>query len=257
MRIRHRILAFCSLLALAVSASCNGEPSSGDLFDGEPSLAAVPKALDLTFVGAVPPTTVTSLKYVQTISGEAGGGEKVEYEAVVDILDDDDGLVLMRTSYVFPKQRDRITDTQVMVAGLFELVGQSFHEQPNLVPGLPMTELLFKTLVQEITTSRGKLFPLAVGNTLEFSMARTGQAVRGTPAKGTRAGTYSYEFNCTGSQRFAGIEGELFAIQCKETHPDGFVDEFEVLFSPSLGVPVIRRRLLDGVMGTLTLVSWK
>ena len=252
-----------SATVLAVSlllAACGGAPESDipPAFPGTPTLYAVSDQFDLgEILGAVPPPQFRVLEYEQEIETASRPTPEAQFSQRVTLVEQRGGLSVVDVHYHF---EDDTLDTQARVLGSADLLSlMQLVRQPRR----GRSDEVIRSYVDLIDESTGRLFPMAPGHRLSYTLLRRVQQETG-PGKRSPEKTlaFAHEFEVQrklppGVYASVEIDGPVWVIYETETGPDGTRSEREIHFAEQLGMPVYDEQQRGNVTTRRYLVAWE
>lgn len=256
MSVAARALALTGLLLLAACERDDAQVPKA--FPGVPTLNAVSERFDLgEILGAVPPPQFLRLEYEQEIETASRPTPEPQFTQRVELLAHRGGLSVVDVAYEFA---DASLNAQARVLGAADLLSlMELVRQPRR----GRSDEVIRSYVDLIDESTGRLFPMAEGNRLSYTLLRKYQQEtsprRRTPEK-TLAFAHDFEVQRQlppGVYASVEIDGPVWVIYESETGPEGIRTEREIHFSEQLGMPVYDEEQRGSVTTRRYLVAWE
>lgn len=249
-----------ALTASLLLVACGRAPESDvpPAFPGTPTLFAVSDQFDLgQILGAVPSPQFQVLEYEQEIETASRPIPEAQFNQRVTLVEQRSGLSVVDVHYQFA---DNTLDTHARVLGSADLLSlMQLVRQPRRGRG----DEVIRSYVDLIDESTGRLFPMAEGNRLSYTLLRRVQQETGprnrSPEK-TLAFAYEFEVQRKlppGVYASVEIDGPVWVIFETETSPDGMRAEREIHFAEQLGMPVYDEQQRGNVTTRRYLVAWE
>ncbi|MEC9407328.1 MAG: hypothetical protein VX549_08630 [Pseudomonadota bacterium] len=228
------------------------------LFPGVPSFELIAEDFPVeALFGPIPAASFSKLSYLQDI-------ESPEHPVPVEHLFElairqgsRAGMLRMRSEYTFADSNRHAVEESVQVADLFDLLTYAYTPETDTAP-----ETITRSYVAEVAQVTGALFPLAVGNRLQFEATRHYQVERAGQRSEAQTLEFAYDLRVdrqVAPGNYTGVELQhpVWVIQVLEVDPDGVEHRREAHFSTEVGMPVFDARRRDRTMTTRRLVRWE
>lgn len=228
------------------------------LFPGVPTFEMVAEKFPVeALFGPVPPANFSKLSYLQDI-------ESPEHPVPVDHLFElairngsQAGILRMRSEYTFADSNLHAVEESLQVGDLLDLFTYAYTPATKTA-----VETVTRSYVADVSQVVGRLFPLEVGNRLQFQVMRHYQSER--DGKRGEAQTLEFAYDLRVDRKVAaanytgvGLKQPLWVIQVLEVDPDGAEHRREAHFSTEVGMPVFDAMRHDRTITTRRLVRWE
>ena len=248
-----------SALIVGLTA-CGSKPAEQPppLFPGVPTFELVADEFPVeALFGAVPAARFSKLSYLQDIESPE---HPVPVEHLFELVIRQGaraGMQRVRSEYTFADSNRHAIEESVQVADLFDLFTYAYTPETDTAP-----ETVTRSYVAEVSQVRGVLFPLAVGNHLQFEATRHYQVERDGQRAEAQTLEFAYDLRVdrqVAPGNYSGVELQepVWVIQLLEVDPDGVEHRREAHFSAEVGMPVFDARRHDRTITTRRLVRWE
>lgn len=253
-------LCIVGIVVSATLVAC-GEQAAPDvppLYPGQPDLLAISDDFQLReILGDVPPPRFARLEYEQEIETAARTAPEPQYEQTITLVESRGSMAVLDITFEFADAALGASERQLGVGDLLTLM------RTTTQPRRSGPALVTRMHVELIDESTGRLFPLAAGNRLLFTLVSKLQTESGPKQRSLpQTLDFAHEFEVVrrlppAVYNSVSIDGPVWVIRHIETDPQGARTERELHFSEQLGMPVYDEETRGSVTTRRYLVAWE